>query len=165
MSKQQKILIGMAGGVVWSILLIWIGSTQVSIPTMMRQLIQPFYAIGPGIALVAVIGVIACRRFLTEGLIDGETPPPGSRTEIDLRVLRNTLEQAAVALCLWPVISILLYTDGPGVVMALTVGFPIARLAFWIGYHVSPPLRAFGFAATFYPSVLALLWALLLRAF
>ncbi|MDF0600593.1 MAPEG family protein [Psychromarinibacter sp. C21-152] len=165
MSKQRKILIGMAGGVVWSVLLIWIGSTMVSVPTMMRQLVQPFYALGPGIALVAIIGTIATRRFLTPDLIDGETPPPGSRTEIDLRVLRNTVEQAVVALCIWPAISILLYTDGPGVVLALTAGFPAARLVFWYGYHKSPPLRAFGFAATAYPTVLALLWALLLRVF
>ncbi len=150
---------------VWSILLIWIGSTMVSVPTMMRQLIQPFYALGPGLALVAILGTVACRRFLNEALIDGQTPPPGSAADIDLRVLRNTVEQAAVALCIWPAISIMLYTDGPGVVMALTVGFPVARLAFWLGYHKSPPLRAFGFAATFYPTVLAFLWALLLRVF
>ncbi len=43
------------------------------------------------------------------------------------------------------------------------VGFGVARLAFWIGYHRSAPARAFGFAATFYPTVLATLWALVVR--
>ena len=42
----------------------------------------------------------------------------------------------------------------------LGVAFAVARLAFWAGYHMAPPLRAFGFAATFYPTVLVALWAL-----
>ncbi len=53
--------------------------------------------------------------------------------------------------------------DGPGVVTCLGIGFAVARLAFWIGYHISPPLRAFGFAATFYPTIIALVWALIAR--
>lgn len=49
---------------------------------------------------------------------------------------------------------------GAGTVLALGIGFAVARVAFWVGYHMAPPLRAFGFAATFYPTVLAALWVL-----
>ena len=132
---------------------------------MMRQLVGPFYAMAPGVVLMLMIGRIAQRRFFDAGLIDGAAPAPGSAADIDNRVLKNTVEQSVLALCLWPAISVMLFTDGPGVVLALSVGFAVARLAFWWGYHKSPPLRAFGFAATFYPTVLALLWALVLRLF
>ena len=44
-----------------------------------------------------------------------------------------------------------------GTVLALAMSFFIARLLFWVGYHISPPLRGLGFAATFYPTVLAAL--------
>ncbi|WP_425052274.1 MAPEG family protein [Psychromarinibacter sp. S121] len=164
MTTQRKILIGMALGVVWSIALIWIGIAKVNIPPFSRILVEPFYLIGPGIALMFVVAAIAMRRFLTPGMIDGGAPAPGSAGDIDLRVLRNTVEQSVLAACLWPAIAYLFLDDGLGVVMSLTVGFVVARLAFWIGYHVSPPLRAFGFAATMYPTVLALVWALILRA-
>ena len=33
--------------------------------------------------------------------------------------------------------------------------FLVGRAAFWAGYLRSPPTRAFGFAATFYPTVAA----------
>ena len=57
----------------------------------------------------------------------------------------------------WPFVAL---TLGGSVVLAMGVAFGLARIAFWAGYHLSPPLRAFGFAATFYTTVLATLWAL-----
>ena len=36
--------------------------------------------------------------------------------------------------------------------------FVVGRVAFWIGYHQSPLSRAFGFATTFYPTVVVLVW-------
>ncbi len=75
--------------------------------------------------------------------------------------LQNTVEQLVLALALWPITGTVLAVDGPGVVVCLGVGFAIARVAFWIGYHLSPPLRAFGFAATFYPTLMAVGWAVL----
>ncbi|MAQ86179.1 MAPEG family protein [Psychromarinibacter halotolerans] len=163
MGKQGKIAIGAGLGAVWSVALIWIAVTYVQIPVFSRVVVEQFFLIGPGISLLLVIGAIAMRRFFSPTLIDGTPPPLGSAAEIDQRVLRNTVEQSVLAACLWPVISYLLLTDGLGVVLCLSIGFVIARLAFWIGYHVSPPLRAFGFAATMYPTVLALVWALILR--
>ena len=50
-------------------------------------------------------------------------------------------------------------------VLVMSLAFAIARLLFWIGYHRAPPLRAFGFAATFYPTVAAALWALVVWLF
>ena len=163
MDKRRKIAIGMGAGLLWGVLVIWIGATMIEIPQFSRIVVSPFFTLAPGIVLMAMIGRVAQRRFFDETLIDGQEPEPGSPCDIDLRVLRNTLEQTVLALCIWLPLSYLLLSDGLGVVMALSIAFAIARVAFWVGYHVSPPLRAFGFAATFYPTVMALLWGLLLR--
>jgi uncharacterized membrane protein YecN with MAPEG domain len=42
------------------------------------------------------------------------------------------------------------------IVAALAGLFAVGRLLFWIGYRYGAKWRAFGFALTFYPSVLAL---------
>lgn len=165
MTQEQKVWIAHAGAVVWAVALIWIGSTMISIPTFSRILVQPFFTLAPGIVLMLMIASVALRRLREPGLADGADPVPGSRLDIDRRVLRNTVEQALVAACVWPPLSYILLQDGMGVVMALSVGFAAARLAYWVGYHVNRPLRVFGFGATFYPTVLALAWGLLLRAF
>ena len=62
-----------------------------------------------------------------------------------------------LALVLWPFAMTSL---GAVTVIAMGLAFGVARLAFWVGYHLSPPLRAFGFAASFYPTVLATLWSI-----
>ena len=111
----------------------------------------------PGLVLAAIIGRIAQRRFSDDALIDGGGAAPGSPAWIDGRVLVNTVEQALLAALIWPFVAM---TLGGVLALYLGGGFVVARLAFWVGYHVAPPLRAFGFAATFYPTVLAGLWAL-----
>jgi uncharacterized membrane protein YecN with MAPEG domain len=160
-SKRVKIGIGMAAGLIWSVGLLW-GAVQfvrlpvfTAIPTIMTAFLAP------GLVMLVMIGRLAQRRFFADSLIDGEAYAPGSAADIDQRVLTNTFEQLVLALCIWPAAGILLAGDGPGVIMVLGIGFAVARLAFWAGYHISPPLRAFGFAATFYPTVLVALWALL----
>ena len=64
-----------------------------------------------------------------------------------------------LALALWPVTGYILANNGPGVILCLGIGFALMRVLFWVGYYISPPLRALGFAGTFYPTVMALVWA------
>lgn len=161
MGKRQQIAIGMAFGVLWGVVVIWIASTQVQIPVFSRVLVEPFYTLAPGLVILAMIARIAARRFLDASLIDGQVPPPGSSAEIDNRVLRDTIEQAVLGICLWIPISFILAEDGIAVALCLSISFAFARLAFWIGAHLSAPLRAFGFAATFLPTVMALIWSVL----
>ena len=84
----------------------------------------------------------------------------GSGADIDQRVLTNTTEQLVLGLCVWPAAAVILAGDGPGVIVVLGLNFAFARLLFWGGYHLSPRLRAFGFAASFYPTVLVAGWTL-----
>ncbi len=158
MSKRGKILAGMAAGGFWGIALVWIG-TALDIPIFSFVWTLALAFLFPGLFLAAVIGRLAQRRFFDDAIIDGE--PLTGPAEIDQRVLTNTVEQLVLALALWPVIGYLLANDGPGIVLMLGIGFAGARLAFWLGYHLSPPLRAFGFAGTFYPTLIALAWAVL----
>ena len=120
------------------------------------------YAVAPtGVIMLLMIARLAQRRFFDDAIIDGDPLPPGSHAEIDQRVLVNTTEQMVLALLLWPLISTVL---GAVTVIVMGISMAVARLAFWLGYHISPPMRAFGFAASFYPTVLATLltlWRLL----
>ncbi|KRS12279.1 hypothetical protein XM53_11550 [Roseovarius atlanticus] len=154
MQKRPRILIGMAAGLVWAVAVLWIGR-QIPVPMAMMQPTLMGAAFGPGVVLALMIGRLAQRRFFVDDTIDGQPLTGGAA--IDAKVLQNTVEQVVLALCIWPLVGFFL---GAGTVLALGIGFAVARVAFWVGYHVAPPLRAFGFAATFYPTVLAALWVL-----
>ncbi len=159
MSARRRIALGMALGALWGVGVIWLG-TRLALPMFLMPLALASAMLGPGLVLVAVIGRLAQRRFFDDTIIDGQAFAPGGGAEIDARVLSNTVEQALLALTIWPAVGYL--SGGPGVPVALGAGFVIARAAFWIGYHRAPPLRAFGFAATFYPTIMALIWAVAL---
>ena len=159
MGKRPAILAGMAGGVFWGFMVLWWGSgllaatpSRFEVPEAMIVGLVP-----AGLFTLLVIGRLAQRRFFDDDIIDGQAFAPGSGAEIDQRVLTNTIEQIVLALCLWPGIGVIL---SPGMIVALGVSFAAARTLFWIGYHLSPPLRGLGFAATFYPTVMAAIWAI-----
>lgn len=157
MQKRAKIGLGMALGMLWALLLLWGAAEFVKRPvfTLMPTIMTAFFL--PGIVMLLMVAKLAQRRFFDEAIIDGE--PLSGAAEIDQRVLRNTVEQLVLALAIWPAAAVILTGDGPGVIICLGLGFFLARVAFWCGYHISPPLRAFGFAATFYPTVLVAFWA------
>ena len=163
MTKRGRILAGMAAGAAWGVALVWIGVAYVNIPIFSYLWVLALSGLFPGVVLAVMIGRLAHRRFFDDSIIDGAPFAPGSGADIDARVLQNTVEQMVLALALWPVTGHILAVDGPGVVLMLGIGFAVARLAFWIGYHLSPPLRAFGFAATFYPTLIALVWGVIAR--
>lgn len=158
-NKRRNIAVGMGLGALWGVALVWFGTVYVNLPIFTYTWTLALAFLFPGLFLAVNIGRLAQRRFFDDSIIDGEAFAPGSGADIDARVLQNTVEQIVLALVLWPVTGYILAVDGPGVVLCLGIGFAIARVAFWVGYHISPPLRAFGFAATFYPTLIALGWA------
>lgn len=153
---KRRILIGVGVAIVWAIAVLAVGR-QIQLPFALMQPALIGAGFLPGLVLMALIGRMAHRRFADETLIGGESPPIDSAAWVDARVLQNTAEQALLALLIWPLAG---FTLGAGTVLALAVSFCLARLVFWIGYHLRPEMRAFGFAATFYPTVLAALEAL-----
>ncbi|KRS17209.1 MAPEG family protein [Roseovarius indicus] len=158
METRRKIAVGMAAGVAWSFAVLIGAAMFVQLPVfaLMPTIMTAFLA--PGLVMIAMVGRLAQRRFFDDAIIDGEAF--SGAAAIDQRVLSNTVEQLVLAMAVWPAAAVLLGAEGPGVILVLGVAFAVARLAFWFGYHRAPPLRAFGFAATFYPTVLVALWAL-----
>jgi hypothetical protein len=154
--KQGIIAGSIALAMVWAVgLVAWAQGRAVgdlSLPIALAQAMAPC-----GAVLAAMIARLAERRFFEPGILDGEAFPPGSPAATDQRVLSNTVEQLVLALCLWPFAGWVL---GPGVLLPLGLSFAGARVVFWLGYHLAPPFRAFGFAATFFPTLIAALWAL-----
>ncbi|MGI9388749.1 MAG: MAPEG family protein [Boseongicola sp.] len=158
MTKREKILLGMAFGALWAIAVVALPSLVPSnffVPLNVALIVA---LLPGGLFLLLVIGRLAQRRFFDDATIDGEPFQVGSDADIDQRVLTNTVEQLVLALVTWPFVGLVL---GGAAVISLGIGFGIARMVFWIGYHQSPPLRAFGFAASFYPTIAAVIWSAL----
>lgn len=113
----------------------------------------------PAFTLAVGIGRVAQRRFFDAALIDGETIQPGSAADIDNRYVRNTCEQSLLAALAFVALTPHLPPEQSNLIPALCLNFFLMRIVFWAGYHKSPPLRALGFAGTFYPSIAALFYA------
>jgi uncharacterized membrane protein YecN with MAPEG domain len=163
--KQRRILTGMAAAVAFTAAVMWFGATQLSVAPGVPENRLSFvlgWLLLPGLCLLAGVARVATIRFFDPAAIDGAAPAPGSPLDIDLRYIRNTLEQVVLASIGWTVLAIALPSHHLGVIPVLAISFFFARGCFWIGYHRSGPARAFGFAATFYPTVAAYLWTLYL---
>lgn len=148
MEKQRKVAAGMVIAAIWVLPVLWLGFSW-------GHWIEPLPAImlaglPGGIVMLTMVARLAAGRFFSPGNIDGEAFAPGSTEEITQRVLTNTTEQLILAAAIWPAAGVLF---GPGLPAALGISFGLTRIAFWLGYLKSPPLRAFGFAAGFYPTV------------
>ncbi|GHF74702.1 MAPEG family protein [Seohaeicola zhoushanensis] len=156
MDRRGRILIGMAGGALWALAVVW-GAQRAGLAFMTPLVGVPLAMAPVGLVMTLMIARLAQRRFFDDDIIDGEDFPQGSPAWIDQRVLSNTSEQAVLALLIWPFVAL---TLGGQVVVVLGFAFALSRIAFWLGYHAAPPLRAFGFAATFYTTALAALWSL-----
>lgn len=112
-----------------------------------------------GLWLAAAIGDVARRRFASDGAIDGRDGAD-ARVDIANAILRNTAEQAVLAGLAYTALT--LVSDHARVPVALFAAcFSAGRLLFWTGYRDGAEARALGFALTFYPSVAALLMAIL----
>ncbi|MCA8954526.1 MAG: MAPEG family protein [Planctomycetes bacterium] len=152
----------MAGAVLFAALFLWLVPGLLPEPAATSMGEQLTYALRwellPGATLLLGIALIARRRFFDERIIEGGPAPqaPGEplpALEIDLRYLRNTLEQVALAFVGHMALATLLNGDSLRVLGALAILFVIGRVTFRIGYAISPVARAFGFAATFYPTI------------
>ena len=157
MGKRALIFGGMALGLIWAVAIVWLPQ-QLDLPFIPAPVAVPGALVAPGVVMLLVIGRLAQRRFFDDDLIDGQPPEPGTGASVDQRVLTNTVEQIVLALAIWPFVANSL---GGAVVLALGFGFAVARVLFWVGYHISPPLRSLGFAATFYPTIVAAIWSVL----
>ncbi|WP_420859307.1 MAPEG family protein [Marivivens marinus] len=113
--------------------------------------------LGPGLVLGVMVMAVGLHRFLGNDAPEGGGFH-GPRAKINQRVLINSTEQTVLALAIWPAAALQLGERGPEILIAMSCSFVLARLLFWAGYHLRPALRAFGFAATFYPTMALGIW-------
>lgn len=111
------------------------------------------------------IGLLARHRFFTPEDMDGSGLTPGTdRARMLQAVLHNTLEQTTLAFGAHLLWAAVMPPAWLGAVPAAAVMFITGRIAFFLGYASGAPARAFGFALTFYPSLIMLLAVLLREA-
>lgn len=158
MGGRPGTMMASGAGFLWALLLLWGAAKFVTLPvfTLMPTIMVAFLV--PGLVLAVMVLRVALRRLGDDGMLAGGALH--GPAEVDQKVLQNTVEQLVLALCIWPAAAVMLGDEGPGVIATLGVGFAVARLLFWLGYHRGGPLRVFGFAASFWPTVLVALWAL-----
>lgn len=114
-----------------------------------------------GLVMILLIARLAALRFFDDALIDGQPFAKGSGPARLQSVLQNSVEQSLLAALVWPLAAVSLGPQGGDVVLVLGLGFGLTRILFWIGYVSNPPLRAFGFAGGFYPTVLVAVWTII----
>jgi len=109
--------------------------------------------------LAISVGLLARHRFFTPEDIDGGGLSRGSETASVLQsTLQNTLEQSVLAVLAHLAWSILMPVSWISAIPAAVFLFLFGRVLFVRGYRGGAPSRAMGFALTFYPSVLMLIF-------
>lgn len=94
------------------------------------------------LALLPGIEAIAHERLVTAA-IDPLAGVESSRMRVNFRYLSNTLEQFIVFAI--GLLALSAYVP-PRFLLIVTIVWVVERWAFWIGYHLSPLLRALGAA-------------------
>src|SRR5215831_8196720 len=155
MTRDQKIVgIGAASGVAAMIVAI-AGTYQLwpSSPSLIDVSSRLAYALQANafavIPLLAGIITVSNNRFLSEA-IDPTLQKEDAATQINGRVVDNTLQQFVLFLVATTALSISLTPAQMRIIPAAAIVFVVARAAFWIGYRIHPLHRAFGMAATVY---------------
>ena len=116
--------------------------------------------------LPGVIGIcIVAAQRLNPSMFVGQTPKANSAVDINNRFILNTFEQFTAYFVANAGLAMYCPPEEARSLPLLTMLFVMGRILFWIGYHRNPYLRAFGFGITFYPTVVAFAWLMLIMIF
>ncbi len=164
LGRQLLVAAGMAVAVI-AVWFAWTGHLRPAIDlpiddSAARLAFAAKWLLVPGMALLLGIAMTANRRFFSREAIDGTRAPESRFLEINLRYNQNTLEQTVLVVIAWPVLALFLPSEQLGLIAVLAVLFGFGRVAFFVGYLIAPWARAFGFALTFYPTVVAYVYAI-----
>ena len=116
--------------------------------------------------LPAVIGIciIAAQR-LDPNMWVGRNIKPNSALDINTRFILNTFEQFMLYFIGNAGLALYCPLEEARTLIILTILFVLGRVLFWVGYHINPYVRAFGFGLTFYPTVVVYAWLILAMLF
>lgn len=154
-SASVLALLALAGGA-------WLGPKVLALPKSQETALLAAlrWDILVLICLIAAIGNLARHRFFTPADIDGSGLTAGTdKARIYQSILQNTLEQAVIAFLAHLLWAAAMPPTLFGAVPMAAILFVIGRVTFAAGYAGGAPARAFGFALTFYPTMLLVLAA------
>lgn len=158
--EQRGVALAMAGALVVAIVVLGIAVVQdrAGAPPPFVDRVQ--FAIRTDafviVWLAAAIANVARLRFFSVHDIAGSGEEGGSaKVRMAGAILQNTFEQAGLAVFTHLVV-VASFSRSTFLITALVGLFAVGRILFWMGYRHGAKARAFGFALTFYPSVLAL---------
>lgn len=114
-----------------------------------------------GIWVIIFILIRARQRFFNVNEINGEPPEKGSSSDLQGRILKNTVEQLIIAIPLLFTLTVLAIPGNGMFLILLGCFFSAGRVLFWIGYNHAPALRGLGFSLTFYPTVLLYIYVII----
>lgn len=109
--------------------------------------------------LLLGIACVAKQRFFSPTAIGGDTLEADRSIVINIRYIQNTLEQCVLLFITHLALATIVPAETMKLIPILVSLFVIGRLLFWIGYHHSALSRAFGFATTFYPTAVCLIYS------
>lgn len=116
--------------------------------------------------LPGVIGIcIVAAQRLDPNMWVGRTAKPNSALDINTKFILNTFEQYIAFFVAQAGLALYCPPEEARSLVLLTILFVLGRILFWVGYHKNPYLRAFGFGITFYPTVAAFAWLVLIIVF
>ncbi len=166
--KQSGVVKGMVSAMLVSIITITaavllnpfsLGETQ---GIAMRLEVLGLSLILPTCMLILCIGRLARFRFFSAVDIDGSGLSPGSEQATLLQsLLQNTLEQLVIAAAVYSAWCFIMPVHWLSAIALCSLAFVVGRICFFAGYHRGAAARAFGFALSFYPTVLLMLTLML----
>jgi len=123
-----------------------------------RVMLAAWALLSPSATLFVCIARLAKHRFFTPEDIHGSALTNGTdQAKLLQALLQNTLEQSCLAVPVYIAAAIVAPAALLPVVPAAAAMFFVGRLLFFARYANGAPSRAYGFALTFYPTVLLLL--------
>ena len=150
---QKTVAIGAASGVALMALSVWGLYSIVPDPGAVDMIDRLAFTLRLNVLalvpLFILIVTVGNQRFLSEA-IDPLRHAENTKMEINGRVVENTLQQQFIFCVGTLALSTLLTATSIKLIAALTTVYIVARVIFWIGYHINPLYRAPGMAATGY---------------
>lgn len=161
--EQHGVALAMAGALVMTILVLGavaiVDRPATSAPFVSRLQFAIRIDVFVAAWLAVAIANVARLRFFSARDIAGSSAEAGSdRVRVARAILQNTVEQVGLAIATHMIV-VATFDRSDAMIVALACLFAIGRLLFWAGYKYGARGRAFGFALTFYPSLLSLLAA------
>jgi hypothetical protein len=160
-SEQRGVAIGMASALLMAVAFLTLAAIfggvriapSASVEFRLELLAASLMALAA--SLFICIARLAKHRFFTPEDINGSALTEGTERAKPLQaLLQNTLEQVALALSVYFACSFILPSHLLGLIPAAAAMFLFGRVLFYIGYSGGAPSRAFGFAFTFYATIL-----------